>query len=164
MLAASSYGSLAAVEALVRHLLDGADGFSTATVPTAADVEGVMDRVSGVLNMALAAEGFSVPVMSDAAVQACTHFVVRNTVRELRWAYPHLGVGGEEAPGEADLYAQAAAFAAANVQAFKNLGESVGDVTSQGMSFTGLEKHAYRSDPSTTNYEQPKFRRGQFEA
>ena len=54
-LAADSYGSIAEVEALVRHLLDGASGFDGTTVPTLTDVESIVDRVSGVLNTALSA-------------------------------------------------------------------------------------------------------------
>lgn len=164
MLADDSYGSLAAVEALTRHLLDGEAGYSETTTPTRADVESIMDRVSGVLNTALAAEGFGVPLTDKTAVQACAQFVVRHTVKELRWAYPHLGVGGEEATPEGDLFMQAGYFAAANKQAFKNLGETVSDTASQGLSFTGLLKSSERSDPLNKTYEQPKFARGQFEA
>jgi hypothetical protein len=159
-----SYGTVVEVEALTRHLLDGEAGYSETTTPTRADVESIMDRVSGVLNTALAAEGFSVPLSDATAVQACAQFVVRHTVKELRWAYPHLGVGGEEATAENDLFMQAGYFAAANKLAFKNLGETVSDSAGQGLSFTGLLKHSERSDPLNKTFEQPKFTRGQFES
>lgn len=161
---ANSYGTANEVEALTRHLLDGEAGYSETTTPTLADVESIMDRISGVLNTALAAEGFGVPVSNATAVQACGQFVVRHTAKELRWAYPHLGVGGEEAIGENDLFAAAVYFVGVNKQAFKNLGESVSDPTSQGLAFTGLAAQAERSDPNNSAYEQPKFKRGQFDS
>lgn len=160
----SSYGALSDVAALTRHLLDGEAGYSETTTPTSADVESIMDRVSGVLNTALAAEGFGVPLTSETAVLACAQFVVRHTVRELRWAYPHLGVGGEEATPESDLFMQAGYFAAANKPAFKALGETVSESSAQGLSFTGLLTHGQRSDPGNKTLEQPKFRRGLFDA
>lgn len=160
---ANSYGTVVEVAALTRHLLDGQAGYSETTTPTLTDVESVMDRVSGVLNTALAAAGFSPPLSNATAVQACAQFVVRHTVKELRWAYPHLGVGAEEEPGENDLFTAATYFVAANGQAFKNLGESVSDSAGQGLSFTGLLTHSQRSDATNATYEQPKFRRGLFD-
>lgn len=163
-LASNSYGSLQEVAAQTRHLLDGEEGFSEATTPTDSDVASIMDRVSGVLNMALSAEGFSIPISDTDGVLACNQFVVDRTVRELRFAYPHLGIGAEERASLPDLYKAAREFASMYADAFKNIGETVSAATSEGLDFTGLVTRTNRSDPSNTTYEQPKFRRGLFDA
>jgi hypothetical protein len=162
-LAASSYGSVAEVEALVKHLLDGASGFDATTNPTQTEVETIIDRVSGVLNTALSASGFSIPLTSTAAVLACDDWVVRWTFLQLRYIYPHLGITEQEAQPAGDIYTSAMAFVDMNEQAFKNMGETVSDATSDGLAFTALTEHDERADPDNDSYEQPKFRRGQFD-
>jgi len=162
-ISANSYGSIAEVEALVKHLLDGASGFDGSTTPTLTEVEAIVDRVSGVLNTALAAAGFSVPLTKTAPILACDDWVVNWTIYELRRAYPHLGITEQESVQASNIYQAASDFVSLMKQAFKNLGETVSDATSSGLSFTGLYEHDERSDPDNDSYEQPKFRRGQFD-
>lgn len=160
----NSYGSIAEVMPFARHLLDGETTFSVLTIPTLAEVEATIDRVSGILNTALANVGFSVPVSDETAVFACDDWVVRWTVYELRKAYPHLGITESEIPEGLDIYQAAASFVALYESAFKNLGETITDAVSNGIVFTGLNKHSERADPDNTTYEQPKFRRGLFDS
>jgi len=162
-LAANSYGTVAEVEALVRHLLDGASAFDGSTTPTLTEVETIVDRVSGVLNTALAAAGFSVPVSNATAVLACDEWVVKWVIEELRKAYPHLGISTSEEFTDSNIFTSAMEFVEMNEEAFKNLGETVSDETSKGLAYTGLLKHSERTDPDQTSYEQPKFRRGLFD-
>ena len=163
-LATNSYSTIAEVEALVRHLLDGEQTFTSSTSPRSDEVESIIDRVSGVLNTALAASGFSVPVSNATSVLACAEWVIRWTIVELRDVYPHLGIAAEEVASGADIFQAAFDFVTMYKQAFKNLGETVSDTSSSGLTFTALEKHSERSDPDDTDYEQPMFRRRLFEA
>jgi len=163
-LAANSYGSIAEVEALVRHLLDGGLAFSQETTPTKLEVEAIINRVSGVLNTALAADGFSIPLSDATAVLACAEWVIKWSIIELRHAYPHLGISEEEDQPSGDIFQAAHDFVELNAPAFKNLEETVDDAASEGLTFTGLLVRSGRSDPTNTSYEQPKFRRGLFDA
>jgi len=65
---ANSYGSTSEVAALVPRYADSTGDFNATTNPTLAAVEGMIDRVSGLVNSYLASLGFSVPVtQADAA-------------------------------------------------------------------------------------------------
>ena len=82
---ANSYGSVAEVEALVPYYATATGNtFSTSTRPTLAQVEKFIDRVSGILNIILTNEGFSIPVSQATAKLALDDFVVTWTV-----AYTH---------------------------------------------------------------------------
>lgn len=161
-LSANSYGTVNEVETLVRHL--AGDAFGSSSTPKLVEVETIIERMSGVLNTALAAVGFAVPVDNANAALACDEWVIKWTMRELRFAYPHLGIGESEDLPEGDVFTAARDFVVMNQQAFINLGATVGTATSQGLSFTGLLKHSERSDPDNDSYEQPMFRRNQFDA
>ncbi|MCO5191363.1 MAG: hypothetical protein M9918_24630 [Anaerolineae bacterium] len=163
-LSANSYGTVAELEVMVRHLLDGASAFDGSTVPTLTEVETIIDRVSGVLNTALSNVGFSVPVSDATAVLACDDFVIKWSMRELRNAYPHLGISDQKETKDGSLWQSAHKFVSLNKKAFQNLGESVGDPSSDGLSFTALDTRDNRSDPVNTSREQPKFWRGQFDS
>ena len=163
-LAANSYGSVAEVEALVRHLLDGGLAFSQETTPTKLEVEAIVNRVSGVLNTALAANGFSIPLSDATAVLACAEWVIKWSIIELRHAYPHLGISEEEDQPSGDIFQAAYDFVNLNTPAFKNLEETVDDALSKGLVFTAQNKHSIRTDPDNTSYEQPMFRRRLFDA
>lgn len=160
---ANSYGSTAEVAALTRHVLDGNVTFSPSTVPTLTEVETIINRVSGVLNSALAAFGLDIPIDQADAKLACDDWAVRWTVQEMRKAYPHLGIQIEESTSNQSIVESARDFVDMFGLGFKNLGEVVDDASSQGLAFTGLLKHSERSDPDNTSYEQPKFRRGQWD-
>ena len=163
-LAANSYGSIAEVEALVRHLLDGGLAFSQETTPTKTEVETIINRVSGVLNTALAADGFSIPLSNATSVLSCAAWVVKWSIIELRHAYPHLGISEEEDQASGDIFQAAYEFVDLNSPAFKNLEETVTDAASSGLTFTAQNKHSIRTDPDNTSYEQPMFRRRLFDA
>lgn len=161
-LSANSYGTVAEVETLVRHL--AGDGFTLNTTPQLSEIETIIDRVSGVLNTALSSAGFTVPVTNANATLACDEWVIKWTMRELRYAYPHLGIGEEESLPQGDMFESARMFAVMNLAAFTTLGETVVSTSSQGLNFTGLYHRSERSDPTNTSYEQPMFRRGQFDS
>lgn len=164
-----SYGSVEEVRALTRHLLDGNLDFDDTTAPTLDDVERFIDRASGTLNTALAGQGFTVPVSQAQAVLACAEWVVMHAAKmvELTQMGDGMTVGGgagNRAQYIHNLTKRAGEFAAENARAFRLLGVPTTTASSQGLTFTGLDAHAYRSDPKSNRLEQPKFRRGMFDA
>lgn len=72
---ANSYGTVAAVAALVRRYTSNGS-FTTTTNPALATVEGWIDTVSATLNVALAGAGFTIPVTQDDAKAALASIVV----------------------------------------------------------------------------------------
>lgn len=78
---ANSYGSVADVAALTRRFTNNGS-FDTTTVPTLTQVERFIDVVSGSLNMALAGEGFTIPV-SQADAKAALDGAVTEAVSDL---------------------------------------------------------------------------------
>lgn len=158
-----AYSSVNEIAPMVRHLLDGSSAFSTTTTPTAEEVTTILRRLSGVLDTALAAAGFSVPIDDPTAKLSCDEWTLRQAVAELRAMYPHMGLGEQETPRRPDVFAEAMAFAKMQAQAFRNLGLAVTTVTSEGLTFTAYDKHSQRSDPDNSTLEQPKFRRGMFD-
>lgn len=165
-----SYGSVEEVRALTRHLLDGNLDFDDTTVPTLDDVERFIDRASARLNVALAGQGFAVPVTADAPALACADWVVRRAAAmvELSQQGDGLtspGVGpNNRAAYINNMDVDAAEFAQQNARAFRQMGVTVTTSSSEGLVYTGLDAHAYRADPGNARREQPKFRRGMFEA
>ncbi|RMD64627.1 hypothetical protein D6833_04145 [Candidatus Parcubacteria bacterium] len=76
---ANSYGSVEEVAALVpRYTSNGS--FTSSTRPTLTQVEQFIDRISGVLNVMLAAEGFAIPITQADAKLACDEIVVSAVV------------------------------------------------------------------------------------
>lgn len=164
-LASSSYGSVAEVVALTRHLLDGAGSFTSTTRPTLDDVEGFIDKVSAYLNIALKGHGISTPVTTTDGALTCDGWVISKAV-----AYVELtqrGEGFAEEDGSRfgafwNLFADANDFAAMIAEGLKEDGVGVTDATSAGLAYTGINIHSQRSDPDNTTREQPLFRRRQF--
>lgn len=72
---ANSYGSVAEVASLVRRFTNNGS-FDTSTIPTLAQVEKYIDQVSSLLNMALAGEGFTIPITQADAKTACDSMVM----------------------------------------------------------------------------------------
>jgi len=72
---ANSYGSVAEVEALVKRFT-ASGSFTTGTHPTLAQVEGFIDKVSGLVNVLLTEMGFSIPISQADAKLALDLFVV----------------------------------------------------------------------------------------
>lgn len=76
----NSYGSIGEIEALIgRYTDEGA--LTAATRPARAQVERFIDRVSAIVNVALAQAGFAVPVSQEDAVSALADFVVDQAVQ-----------------------------------------------------------------------------------
>ena len=72
---ANSYGSTAEVQALVKkYTISGS--FTTASYPTLVQVEGFIDKVSGIVNVLLSENGFTIPVSQASAKLALDLFVV----------------------------------------------------------------------------------------
>lgn len=77
---ANSYGTAADIQALTNAYLNAANAYDTTTIPTLAQVESWIDQISGIVNTALAAQGFSIPVTQADAVLAIKSFVVECVV------------------------------------------------------------------------------------
>ncbi len=76
---ANSYGTVAKVQARVGDLVSGR-AFSTGTIPTLAQVEGLIDDVASRINMELRANGYNVPVAnSDNDVEAYAYLSYANS-------------------------------------------------------------------------------------
>jgi hypothetical protein len=73
---ANSYGAASDVAALTElYCISGA--YTTATIPTLAQVEGWIDQVSAIMNAALAGSGFVVPVTQADSVLAIKSYVIQ---------------------------------------------------------------------------------------
>jgi len=90
----NSYGSVAEVEALTRRYT-ASGTYSSTTNPTLAQVEQFVDRVSGIANVVLAEQGFSIPVTQADAALAIADFVVAQAALLVEAANGH----GLYAPG-----------------------------------------------------------------
>lgn len=159
-----SYGSVAGVMALTRHLLDGAATFSNVTRPTLTEVESFIDRWSAVLNTALLAAGVGLPVVHEVARLAADQFVIRQAAAEVELTHRGAGWGDAENDRPRALMMsdakQTAAQIAAALRAIDDA--SVPGAASDGLSYTGLTPRSQRTADS--GFEQPFFRRGQFDA
>ena len=71
---ANSYGSVSGVAAFCT-VYTASGSFTTATIPTLANVESMIDQTSALLNTSLAAQGFSVPIAQADAKLACDSIV-----------------------------------------------------------------------------------------
>lgn len=75
---ANSYATASDVSALTDlYCISGA--YTTATIPTLAQVEAWIDQVSAILNTALAAQGFVIPVSQADAVLMLKSYVIQAT-------------------------------------------------------------------------------------
>lgn len=163
-----SYSSTTEVKAVTRHLLAGQSAFNSTTLPTATDVEKFIDRASGVLNVALAGLGFtpgSIHANSTAKL-ACDDFVTAEAAMWVELTQRGQGFSdgdNSRAKGFAGLKTRAETFGRNSALAFKRLGVSVADPSSQGLAFTGLTAQADRTDPDDATLAQPFARRGQFD-
>lgn len=165
-ISANSYGSVDEVLALTRHLLRDSSSFNEITTPTLAEVEAMIDRVSGTLNSAIAAAGFTVPISQADAKKACDDWVVAYAVRWVEMSHPGRGWRGDEGvrtAGFTRMHEKARKFVASNAPGWKYLGVDVSTASSDGLQYTGLKKHDERTDPDSTTREQPAFRRRKFD-
>lgn len=75
-LAANSYGTTEKVAGMVPRYAASSGDFDASTNPTKARVEGMLDRVSGLVNAYLKALGFSVPLSNSDNVLAVENIVI----------------------------------------------------------------------------------------
>ena len=159
-----SYGSVAGVMALTRHLLDGAATFSNITRPTLTEVESFIDRWSAVLNVALLAVGVTAPVEHEVARLAADQFVIRQAAAEVELTHRGAGWGDVENDRPRALMMSDAKQTAAQIAAALAAVDDP-DATrhaADGLSYTGLTPRSQRTADS--GFEQPMFRRGLFDA
>lgn len=161
-LAANSYGSVAEVLALTRHLMDGAATFDATTRPTLTEVEKFIDRVSAILNTYLAAEGFAIPVTQSDAALALADWTVARAVMWVELTQRGAGYSDIEAGrtgGFMGIHKDARKFVMDNAAGWERLGATRTYAASTGLAFTAMKTHAERTDPDVTTREQPVFRR-----
>lgn len=83
----NSYGSVAEVAALTPHYATATGStFDTGTVPTLTQVEKFIDRVSAIVNVLLAEEGFAIPVSQADAKLALDEFTVMQSAHLVEFA------------------------------------------------------------------------------
>ena len=161
-----SFSSVAEVVAYTRHLLDGNSTFSTVTRPTLTELEKFIDRASGLLNVAIAAEGFlPASVYGNAVAKlACDDWVTMLAAKYVELT--QRGTGYSDAEGSRiaafDPAKSAREFIADMALGFKRLSIAQNNRVSSGLQFTGLTIQSDRSDPDDDTLEQPKFERGQW--
>ncbi len=137
---ANSYSTPDDVLAFTRHLLDGESGFNSTTRPSLTEVEGMIDRASAALNLALCGEGLRIPITQADAKLACDEWTTARVVGMVeltRQAQGWSGDAGSRAEGFLHLVTSAQDFAAENGPAFKRIGCAVADVASEGLAFVG---------------------------
>ena len=163
-----SYSSVDEVTAFVRHLLDGEPDFTVDTRPTLTEVEKFIDRASASLNVALAQGGFTPSAIYANAVTklACDDWVTARVAEYVEMT--QRGTGYSDAEGNRhtafrNMAKSANQFVKDNSLGFVNIGVAQSTKASAGLSYTGLDAQAERSDPSDTSLEQPKFTRGQWD-
>lgn len=162
---ANSYSSVADVAAWTRHLLDGESSFAVTTRPTLSEVEGFIDDASAMLNDAIAAHGFSVPITAAGPKRSCDLWVRAKAAAYVELTQRAQGFDGQDGNRSSaflNLFEDAFAFVAQHAKGWKQQGVTVSESVSEGLSFTGLKKHSERTDPDSTTIEQPMFRRRQF--
>lgn len=165
---ADSYSSTDEIKAFTRHLLAGQSGFNSTTRPTLTEMEKFIDRVSGVLNVALSQAGFR---PSDFRSNSTAKLMGDDWVTTQAVKYTELtqrGTGYSEGDGSriagfSGLYKAAADFINDNRLGIQRLGVSQSYSQSQGLQYTGLESQNIRTDPADESLEQPNFRRNQFD-
>lgn len=163
---ADSWGSVAEVEAMTAFALRGASAYGASTTPTLTQVEKFIDRASGVLNVCLLAHGFAPAdiAANSTASLVCDDWVVDKASHMVQLAQP--GASFDETDLRKNLgglHGEACAFVESMSAGFKEAGVGVDRVSSEGLAFTGLQKHDERSDPDVTTREQPIFRRHRFD-
>lgn len=125
-----SYGTVAAVGALTPlYALASGGTYDATTRPTITQVEGFIDRISMVLNVILAENGFAVPVANAQAALALSEFVIAQAVELCHAA----NGAGPYAPGsqemragtpQSKIMAEATKFVEAHAYGLQALGAS----------------------------------------
>lgn len=161
-----SWGSVAEVEAMTGFALRGAASFNASSTPTVTQVEKFIDRASGVLNVCLLANGFTPATIAanSTATLVCDDWVVDKASHMVQLAQPGASFDETDLRGNlGGLHKEACEFVAGMAGGFKEAGVGVGRASSEGLAFTGIDKHDERSDPDNDTREQPLFRRRRFD-
>lgn len=79
-MAVTRYGSVGDVAALVPQYTSGGS-FSTSSRPTSAQVGRFLERISALVNVILAQNGFTTPVEQEDALAALSEFVIEQVVQ-----------------------------------------------------------------------------------
>jgi hypothetical protein len=161
-----SYASVGEVTAFTRHLLGGESAFNSTTTPTLTDVEKMIDRASGVLNVAVTKAGLQSPITNSTAKLACDDWVTARATEYVELTQP--GAGHNESEGSRyygfrNLHKSASAFVGEQRLGWVYLGVPEARKMSDGLAFTGMDAPARRADPGDTSLEQPRFTRQQFD-
>ena len=170
-LRADSYGSLAEIEALTRHMMQGQSGFNSTTRPTITEVEKFVDRASAQLNVALEGAGLSSPLntttANTTAVLAADDWTVTQTAKYVESTRRGAGSRSPEGvllSGISDLSTKAIKFVESHALGWKRMGVTEDHRMSEGLTFTGLTVQADRADPDDSGLVQPAFKRKQWDA
>lgn len=161
----NSYSSTEDVAAWTKHLLDGEQGFSPVTRPTLNEVEAFIDDASAMLNDAIAAAGFSVPITAAGPKRSCDLWVRAKSAGFVELTQRSEGFSGNDGDRHSvfiNLFEDAFDFVARHAKGWKQQNVTVTESASEGLAFTALDKHSERTDPDSTTMEQPMFRRRQF--
>lgn len=163
---ADSFASVDEVSAYCQYLLGGDQSFTPNTNPSRAQVEKMIDRASGELNMGLLSCGVtpSAVYANSTAKLMCDDYIARRVAGNVELTQPGVGFNDSENTRLGMFLKESPIdFAKKYCEAFKQAGITIGKASSEGLSFTGLKRHSQRSDPDNTSYEQPLFRRRQFD-
>ena len=163
-----SYGSVAEVVAFTRYLLDGQTSYNSTTRPTLTEVEKMIDRASGVLNVAISSHGFITAnvTANSTAKLACDDWVTARVAEHVELTQRGAGYNEGEnnrALGFRNIHQAATRFVKDQAIGWKRLNITVTHPLSEALSFTGLDTQSVRSDPGNTALEQPKFERGLYD-
>jgi len=166
---ADSYSSTTAVLALSRSLLNGETAFNSTTQPTAAEVEGFIDEVSGILNMALRSHGWSPAniTANSTAKLACDSWVRGKTVSYVNLTQPYQGFEASDVNPASFIYklsGSANDFVQSMSLGFDQEGITRTNRPSDGLIFTGQTAQRDRLDRDDSSLEQPLFARRQFDS
>lgn len=166
-LRSDSYGSVAEVTALTRHMLRGESAFNSTTSPSATEVEKFIDRVSGTFNVAAKERGLTTPIANTTAKLDIDGFVIGKVCEVVELVIRGAGNRAKEGTSRfaplSGLSKDAKQFVENHSLGWIRLGVSESYRMSDGLAFTGQTAKADRADPDDTALEQPKFDRGRFD-
>lgn len=162
----NSYGSGSAVAVRSKRFMAGNATFTSTTTPNLDQIEEFLNQVSGVLNVALSNEGFTIPITQIDARLSCDSWAVKWAAAMVESLFPSTrGFRRERERNPLEgLEQDAVDFASANAVGFANLGIVQSKPDSVAVYFTGEDTGSIRADPLNTALRQPDFTRGQFDA
>jgi hypothetical protein len=161
---ADSYSSTAEVKAFTRHLLDGQSAFNSTTRPRATELEGFIDKASGVLNGVISKYGYTPAAVraNTTAKLACDDFVTNYAVRYVELTQRGTGYSEQDGSRTASFNVSKDAENFVKSQGWVNMGISQTVKRSAGLQFTGMTEQSQRTDKDDSSKEQPFASRHQF--